>query len=39
MTRKVSLDLDQAGLIRLGHSRFDVDPVDPLADQPGMAHT
>jgi hypothetical protein len=38
MTRNVLLDLDQAGLVRLGHSGFDVEPVDHLADQPGMAH-
>ncbi|MEY9592836.1 hypothetical protein ABIA06_005127 [Bradyrhizobium yuanmingense] len=38
MTRNVLLDLDQPGLVRLRHSRFGVDPVDHLADQPGMAH-
>jgi len=38
MTRNVPLDLNQAGLVRLRHSRFGVEPVDHLANQPGMAH-
>ncbi|MGY3032702.1 hypothetical protein ACVIIV_001872 [Bradyrhizobium sp. USDA 4354] len=35
----VELDLDQAGLTRLGHSRFDLEPVNHLGNYPGMAHT
>ncbi|MFK4386472.1 hypothetical protein ACVWYQ_004383 [Bradyrhizobium sp. USDA 3397] len=38
MTRNILLDLDQAGLVRLRHSRFGVEPFDHLANQPRMAH-
>ncbi|WP_283816121.1 hypothetical protein [Bradyrhizobium iriomotense] len=34
----VALDLDQAGLTRLGHSRLDFEAVNHLGNNPGMAH-
>ncbi|WP_283826925.1 hypothetical protein [Bradyrhizobium iriomotense] len=34
----VVLDLDQVGLTRLGHSRFDLEPGNNLGNNQGMAH-
>jgi hypothetical protein len=34
MTRKLPLEVDQYGLIRLGHSRLDAEPVDHLGNHP-----